>query len=136
MSTHTTVSSPHASDIRILLVEDNVLNAITMTRSLELYGYHVIQANDGIEAFEMVQKNHPDIILMDIQIPKMDGLEVIRRVKAEVELRDIPIIALTAFAMPGDKEVCLEAGADAYLSKPVRWEELVNMINSHGAKKT
>ncbi len=136
MSEHITASSPHSSDILVLLVEDDALNTMTMTHALELYGYRIIHASDGIEAFEMARKNYPDIIFMDIQIPKMDGLEVIRRVKAEATLRDIPIIALTAFVLPDEKEMCLEAGADAYLSKPVRWGYLISIINNHIMKKT
>lgn len=91
-------------------------------------GYSVELANDGIEALEKVCTMKPHLILMDIQMPRMDGLTACRKLREKEETRDIPVIALTALAMPGDKEKCLAAGATAYLSKPVRLPDLVTLV--------
>jgi CheY-like chemotaxis protein len=95
---------------------------------LEAKGCCVVVAHDGHEAIAQVQQQRPDLILMDIQMPNMDGLEATRRLRSDVRTADIPVIALTALAMPGDRERCLEAGADAYLSKPVRLRELAELV--------
>ena len=99
-----------------------------MQSYLEAIGNRVLVAGDGIAAIELAQSKQPDIILMDIQMPELDGLEAIRRIRREPKLAKIPIIALTALAMDGDQERCLEAGANVYLSKPVRLKELVKII--------
>jgi CheY-like chemotaxis protein len=91
----------------------------------------VIVARNGIEALEQARLHQPELILMDIQMPEMDGLEAIRRLRATPDLAQTPIIAVTALAMPGDRERCLEAGADAYLSKPIHLRELVELIQSY-----
>ena len=95
---------------------------------LEANGYLVAVARNGAEAIEHVQEEKPDLIVMDIQLPVVDGLEAIKRIKADPELGEIPIIALTALAMPGDQDRCLAAGAVEYLSKPVRLSYLVQAI--------
>ena len=85
-------------------------------------------ARDGAEAIERAKEERPDLILIDIQMPGMDGLEATRRLRADANLADIPVIALTALAMPGDRELCLGAGANEYLSKPVSLKGLVQVI--------
>lgn len=112
----------------ILLAEDNEDTVITISEYLTINGYHVIVAPNGKEAIEMAQKEQPDLILMDIQMPVMDGLEAIHRIRAIPDIQHIPIIALTAMAMPGDEERCLEAGADTYISKPVGIHTLLTAV--------
>ncbi|MBL8097668.1 MAG: response regulator, partial [Anaerolineales bacterium] len=115
---------------KILLVEDNQANILTIGEYLENYGYEIVIANDGVQAIEKTNEINPDIILMDIQMPVMDGLEATRRLRADVRFATVPIIALTALAMPGDRERCLEAGANEYMSKPVSLKELRKVIES------
>ncbi len=112
----------------ILLAEDNQANIETFTAYLKALGYRCLVAEDGAEAIAIAQDQQPDIILMDIQMPGMDGLEATRRLRTDTRLDKTPIIALTALAMAGDEERCLAAGANHYLSKPVRLRELVTVI--------
>ncbi|MEH2205727.1 MAG: PAS domain S-box protein [Nostoc sp.] len=112
----------------ILLAEDNQPNIDTMSAYLESRGYHLILANNGQQAIDLVRVQRPDLIVMDIQMPGMDGLEAIRRIRNEPQFVHIPIIALTALAMPGDRETCLAAGANEYLTKPVKLKQLVTTI--------
>jgi len=113
----------------ILLAEDNMANVLTIGDYLQSHGYQIVVAHDGLEAIEKAEEVHPDIILMDIQMPALDGLEAIRRLRVMPRFASTPIIALTALAMPGDRERCLEAGANEYMSKPVRLKELVKDVN-------
>jgi PAS domain S-box-containing protein len=115
----------------ILLAEDNEANISTFVSYLSSHGYRLIVATDGQMAINMAQKKHPDVILMDIQMPGMDGLEAIQRFRLLPEFADTPIIALTALAMPGDRERCLAAGANDYLSKPVALKELISRIKHY-----
>jgi CheY-like chemotaxis protein len=112
-----------------LLAEDNEANIITISSYLNAKGYRIISAKNGKEAIAMTYAESPDIILMDIQMPEMDGLATIRQLRQDPNLKHIPIIALTALAMAGDRERCLEIGADDYLSKPVRLKELAATIH-------
>ncbi len=112
----------------ILLAEDNAANVLTIGDYLENYGYQVVVAHDGLEALDKAEQAHPDIILMDIQMPVMDGLESMRRLRANPRFASTPIIALTAIAMPGDRERCLKAGANEYMSKPASLKKLVTSI--------
>lgn len=114
----------------ILLVEDNEIGIEAMQDYLMAHDYRVIIARNGEEAIEQTNECHPDLILMDIQMPDMDGLEATSRIRAQDEFTHIPIIALTALAMPGDRERCIQAGANEYLSKPVSMKQLVNVIQS------
>jgi PAS domain S-box-containing protein len=114
----------------ILIADDNELNSSILRDYLEVSGYQVDVAQDGGEALAQARERRPALILMDIQMPGIDGMEAIRRMRADPSLRDIPIIALTALAMPGDREQCLEAGADAYLAKPVGLRELLKLIET------
>jgi len=113
----------------ILLAEDNMANILTIGDYLESHGYQIVVAHDGLEAIEKAEEINPNIILMDIQMPVMDGLKAMRRLRADIRFASTPIIVLTALAMPGDRERCLEAGANEYLSKPVGLKALVKAIS-------
>ncbi|MEH1782572.1 MAG: PAS domain S-box protein [Nostoc sp.] len=112
----------------ILLTEDNQANIDTMSGYLESRGYRLILANNGQQAIDLVRVQRPDLIVMDIQMPGMDGLEAMRCIRNDQQFLNIPIIALTALAMPGDRETCLAAGANEYLTKPVKLKQLVATI--------
>jgi len=109
---------------RVLLVDDNESNLEIFSTYLRLKGCAIFTARSGLDALALVREQRPDLILMDVQMPEMDGLETTRRLRADPALRRTPIIALTALAMPGDREHCLEAGMDDYLSKPLGLKEL------------
>jgi two-component system cell cycle response regulator DivK len=113
---------------KILLVEDNEMNRDMLSRRLIKKGYEVVMALDGEQALEMAGSESPDLILMDISLPGLDGWEATRRLKARPETQAIPIIALTAHAMAGDKEKCLEAGCNDYDTKPVEFPRLLGKI--------
>lgn len=115
----------------ILLVDDNEYGIRATTDYLSAKGYRVVRAYNGAEALEWLRENRPDLILMDIQMPGMDGLDAIRNIRADTRSRKIPIIAFTALAMPGDRDRCLQAGADAYLSKPFSLKGLTAAIEAH-----
>lgn len=102
-----------------LVVEDNHLNMVLFHDILQASGFEVLRAETGAEGWRLVQAHRPDLIVMDIQLPDFSGLEVTRRVKADESLRTIPVLAVTAFAMVGDREKYLAGGCDAYVSKPV-----------------
>ncbi|HAJ58251.1 MAG TPA: hypothetical protein DCP31_02415 [Cyanobacteria bacterium UBA8543] len=108
----------------ILLAEDNEANLSTMMDYLQIQGFRLSVARNGIEAVEIAKQQKPDFILMDIQMPEMDGLEAIQQIRAEADLATITIIALTALAMPGDRERCIAAGANDYMSKPISLKKL------------
>jgi signal transduction histidine kinase/ActR/RegA family two-component response regulator len=112
----------------ILIVEDNEMNINTISSYLMAKNYRPIVAQDGAAAIEMTQQYHPDLILMDIQMPGMDGLEAITRIRQYSDLKSIPIIALTALALEGDRERCLAAGANEYITKPVKLKQLKSAI--------
>ena len=118
----------------VLLAEDDEINIDTVRDYLEARGCRVVVARDGAEAIARAQQQEPDLILMDIQMPNVDGLEATRRLRADPRTVNVPIIALTALAMPGDEERCLEAGADAYLSKPVRLRELIDVVETYKSR--
>jgi PAS domain S-box-containing protein len=115
----------------ILLVEDTKEVTMMIVDYLEMAGYQVLAASDGLNGIEQAKDKHPALILMDIQLPGMDGLEATRRLRADPDFRTVPIIALTALAMRGDRERCLAAGATDYLSKPVSLKKLVQMIEEY-----
>jgi two-component system cell cycle response regulator DivK len=114
-----------------LIVEDNALNLKLMRDLLEASGITTLQTKDGTRALEMVREHRPDIILMDIQLPDVSGLDVTRQLKADEELRDIPIIAVTALALRGDEERVLEAGCDAYISKPISVASFLDEVRKY-----
>ncbi len=114
---------------KILIVEDNPQNMKLMEMLLEAKGYILLEAIDGEQAIDVATTERPDLILMDIQLPKMSGLEVTRRLRQLPAFNHIPIIAITAYAMKGDKEKFIEAGCDAYLAKPIDTRELPKVIS-------
>ena len=112
----------------ILLVEDNEMNREMLSRRLKRKGYVVLVAADGAEGITKAQNECPDLVLMDMSLPVLDGWEATRRLKADGKTRHIPIIAHTAHAMEGDREKCLDAGCDDYASKPVEFRRLLDQI--------
>ena len=112
----------------ILLAEDNEANILTISSYLEAKAYRVIVAKDGVEAIAIAKEHSPNLILMDIQMPVMDGLEAIAQIRRDPSLADLPIIALTALAMEGDRDRCLGVGANEYISKPIKLKQLAVLI--------
>lgn len=113
---------------RILCVEDNPQNMRLVRKILMTAGYDVLEAVDGKSGIEMTEREHPDLVLMDVNLPDIDGLEATSRLKAQPDLTHIPIIALTANAMHGDRERCLQAGCNGYVPKPITKNELLNTV--------
>jgi len=115
---------------KILIVEDNEMNLDMLSRRLARHGYDLITAVDGEQAVALAQSEMPDLILMDLGLPVLDGWEATRRIKAMPETRSIPIIALTAHAMAGDQQKAMRAGADDYDTKPIDFKRLVAKIEA------
>lgn len=113
---------------RILVVEDNLANMKLAVFLLEKEGHEAMQASDAEAGIALARQQHPDLILMDVQLPGMDGLAATRLLKGEAATRDIRIIALTAFAMPGDHERIAAAGCDGYIAKPIRYQDFLQRI--------
>ncbi len=112
----------------ILIVEDEPRNLTLLRDLLQVSGYKTIEATDGEQGVELVKAKKPDLILMDVQMPKMDGLEATRILKADASTGNIPVLVLTSYAMKGDKERILEAGCDGYLAKPLDIKELLKIV--------
>ncbi len=112
----------------ILIVEDNELNMRLFNDLLEANGYRILQSRDGLDVLKIVQETQPDLILMDIQLPGMSGLEVTKLIKEDENLKTIPIIAVTAFAMKGDEEKIRQGGCEDYLAKPISISGLLEII--------
>jgi CheY-like chemotaxis protein len=112
----------------VLLVEDDLASAALISAYMERCGFQVMRAGSGEEALAHVNENPPDVIIMDVRLRGMDGLETIQTLRGMVAFQHTPILALTALAMPGDRERCLAAGATAYLSKPVKLQRLVEVL--------
>jgi CheY-like chemotaxis protein len=125
---------------KVLIVEDNPMNMRLIEMILKSDDYVLLKATDGEEALAIAAIDHPDLVLMDIRLPKIDGLEVAKRLKRNAKLSDIPIIALTAHAMKGDMEKAIEAGCEGYVSKPIDTRQLpklvANTLSAHQRKKT
>jgi len=115
---------------QILVVEDNVDNMTLITDILQSLGYDVLKATDGEQGIQVAREALPDLILMDLSLPRMDGWTATRHIKADDDLKHIPVIALTAHAMVGDREKALQAGCDDYVSKPINLRELAGKIES------
>jgi len=113
---------------KILIVEDNEMNRDMLSRRLERKGFSIVMAEDGKKGVDMSISETPDLILMDLSLPIMDGWEATSTIKANPETKDIPIIVLTAHAMAGDREKALEAGADEYDTKPIEFKRLLGKI--------
>ena len=112
----------------VLIVEDNELNMKLFHDLLEAHGYATLATRNGIEALDLARKHRPDLILMDIQLPEVSGLEVTKHLKDDQELRHIPVVAITAFAMKGDEERILAGGCEAYLSKPISVGKFIETV--------
>ncbi|MBF0344518.1 MAG: response regulator [Nitrospirae bacterium] len=125
-----------ASPVQILLVEDNATNRLLAREVLKKQGYTVTEAEDGEKALEVIKQGKFDIILMDVHMPVMDGFEATKRIKANKATCSIPIIAMTAYAMKGDKERCLETGMDDYITKPIKANDLLEIISRYISKKS
>ena len=112
----------------VLIVEDNDLNMKLFNDLLEAHGYATIQSKDGMEALKLARDHHPDLILMDIQLPEISGLEVTKWIKEDPDLKAIPVIAVTAFAMKGDEEKIRQGGCEAYLAKPISVQKFIEAV--------
>ena len=115
----------------VMIVEDNELNMKLFNDLLEAKGYSTIQTRNGMEALELARRHKPDLILMDIQLPEVSGLEVTKWLKEENELHAIPVIAVTAFAMKGDEERIRQGGCEAYISKPISVNSFLQTIETY-----
>ena len=116
---------------RILIVDDNPVNLKLATDVLEMEGYAVEKAVDAEQAQEMLKSARPDLILMDIALPGMDGLTLTRKLKADERLKDVPVVAMTAFAMKGDEQKALAAGCDGYITKPIDTRKLPQQVAAY-----
>lgn len=112
----------------VLIVEDNELNLKLFRDLLEAHGYATVQTRDGLEALDLARAHRPDLILMDIQLPEVSGLEVTKWLKDDEELKHIPVIAVTAFAMKGDEEKIRDGGCEAYIAKPISVAHFVETV--------
>ncbi len=112
----------------VMIVEDNELNMRLFRDLLTAFGYRTVETRDGLQALDLARAHRPDLVLMDIQLPEVSGLDVTRWMKADDELAGIPIVAVTAFAMRGDEERIREGGCEAYLSKPISVASFIGMV--------
>jgi len=124
-----------AGGARILVVEDHERNMRLVRDVLEANGHHVLEATGGMQAVELASERLPELVLMDIQLPDVDGVEVLRRLRANERTAAIPVIALTAQAMQGDRELFLGLGFDGYVSKPIDIANLVRTIERHRTRR-
>lgn len=116
---------------KILIVEDNEKNRLLMTDLLKFLGYEVLEAENGIKGLKIAEEQRPNLILLDMQMPVMDGFSFVKNFRSNSELKDIKIIAVTSFAMKGDKERILQAGADDYISKPIDTRQLPKLVEKY-----
>jgi CheY-like chemotaxis protein len=124
------------ADKKILLVEDNAVNRRLAGFLLRSQGYQVREATTATEAFEMLKGDQPDLIVMDIQLPGMDGLEITKKLKEQPGTADIPVIAVTSYAMKGDREKALAAGCAGYVTKPIDKKLFIEEVAAHVGNKT
>ena len=116
---------------KVLIVEDNELNMKLFHDLLEAQGYETLQTREGLSALSIARENKPDLILMDIQLPEISGLEVTKWLKEDDDLAHIPVVAVTAFAMKGDEERIREGGCEAYISKPISVMHFLDVVRKH-----
>jgi two-component system cell cycle response regulator DivK len=116
---------------KVLIVEDNELNMKLFNDLLEAHGIETVSTNNGNNVLELTRESKPDLILMDIQLPEVSGLDVTKWLKAEDDLKHIPVIAVTAFAMKGDEQKIREGGCEDYISKPISVTHFMDVINRH-----
>jgi two-component system, cell cycle response regulator DivK len=116
---------------KVLIVEDNDLNMKLFRDLLEVHGYKTVHTRDGLEVLDIARREKPDLILMDIQLPEVSGLEVTKWLKEDIELKTIPIIAITAFAMKGDEEKIRAGGCEDYLSKPITVSLFIEKVRQY-----
>ena len=116
---------------KVLCIEDNSTNMLLVSRIVEAEGHHLIQAEDGPKAIDILEDTLPDIILLDINLPGINGLDLAKRFKADDKLKPVPLIATTAQVLVGDRERCLEAGCDDYLPKPLDIRRLREVLREH-----
>ena len=116
---------------RVMIVEDNELNMKLFNDLLEAQNYETLQTSNGLEALDLARAHRPDLILMDIQLPEVSGLEVTKWLKEDENLRDIPVIAVTAFAMKGDEERIRQGGCEAYISKPISVAKFLETVRAY-----
>ncbi|MCX2723108.1 response regulator [Roseibium salinum] len=115
----------------VLIVEDNELNMKLFHDLLEAHGYNTLQTRTGIEALQLAREHRPDLILMDIQLPEVSGLEVTKWIKEDEDISSIPVIAVTAFAMKGDEERIRQGGCEAYISKPISVAKFLETVRAY-----
>src|SRR4029079_3897114 len=115
----------------VLIIEDHDLNLKLLNDILEFHGYATIVTGSGITGLDLAQRHQPDLILLDIQLPDLPGTEVARRLKSEPRTRTIPLIAVTAFAMPGDRAMILQSGCDHYVSKPINVKDFIELVHRY-----
>lgn len=118
------------SEKTVLIVEDNELNMKLFRDLLEAHGIGTIETSNGNKVMDLAREHNPDLILMDIQLPEISGLEVTKQLKADEGLKDIPVVAVTAFAMKGDEQKIREGGAEDYISKPISVPQFLEVVNS------
>jgi two-component system, cell cycle response regulator DivK len=117
---------------KVLIVDDDTRNIFALSLTLRSKGYTCVSSTDAAKAINMIQQDDTiGVVLMDMMMPEMDGYEAISRIRNDKQTQDIPVFAVTAQAMPGDREKCLEAGANAYISKPVNVDVLIDLLNTY-----
>jgi two-component system cell cycle response regulator DivK len=120
----------HNGEKTVLIVEDNELNMRLFHDIMEMQGYNVLQTTNGMDALKLTRRHRPDLIVMDIQLPEVSGLEVTKWIKEDDNLRSTPIIAVTAFALKGDEGKILQSGCEAYLAKPISISHFLETVES------
>jgi two-component system cell cycle response regulator DivK len=123
-------SLPASARQCVLIVEDDPLNMKLFCAMIASQGYDVLQASDGLDGLDLAQQRHPDLIIVDIQLPGMSGMDVTHNLKADAATRDIPIIATTAYALRGDEEKIRASGCDGYMAKPIAISEFLDLVRS------
>jgi two-component system cell cycle response regulator DivK len=128
-------ASGSCAERTVLIIEDNELNMKLFNDILEAHRYKTLQSKDGVDALQIARLHRPGLILMDIQLPVVSGLEITKRLKADEELHSIPVIAVTAFAMKGDEEKIRQAGCDGYMTKPISIAGFIKAVEYHLSRR-